>query len=72
MALNQTVTNAQVLVMPEMKCDRPEARMSLFLSSDTIEGALTEFVKALQSQGYLVIDKTRQGVRRILLGPGRR
>ena len=72
MALNQTVTNAQVLVMPEMKCDRPEARMSVFLSSETIDGALTEFVKALRAQGYLVIDKTRQGVRRILLGPGRR
>ena len=26
MALNQTVTNAQVLVMPEMKYDRPEAQ----------------------------------------------
>ena len=32
----------------------------------------TEFVKALRAQGYLVVDKTRQGVRRILLGPGRR
>ena len=72
MALNQTVTNAQVLLMPGIKCERPEARMSIFLSSDTIDGALTEFVKALQGQGYLVVDKTRQGVRRILLGPGRR
>ena len=43
-----------------------------FLSSETIDGALTEFVKALRTQGYLVVDKTRQGVRRILLGPGRR
>jgi len=72
MALNQTATNAQVLVMPEMRCDQPEARMSLFLSSDNINGALTEFVKALQSRGYLVIDKTQQGIRRILLGPARR
>ena len=72
MALNQTVTNAQVLVMPEMKCDRPDVRMSLFLSSDTIGGALNEFVKTLKSRGFLVVDKTRAGVRRILLGPARR
>lgn len=72
MTLNQTVTNAQILVMPEMKCDRPDARMSLFLSSDTIGAALSEFVKALKSRGYLVVDKTRAGVRRILLGPARR
>jgi len=72
MTLNQTVTNAQILVMPEMKCDRPDARMSLFLSSDTIGAALSEFVKALKSRGFLVVDKTRAGVRRILLGPARR
>ena len=72
MTLNQTATNAQILVMPEMKCDRPDARMSLFLSSDTIGGALSEFVKTLKSRGFLVVDKTRAGVRRILLGPARR
>lgn len=72
MTLNQTATNAQILVMPEMKCDRPDARMSLFLSSDTIGAALSEFVKALKGRGYLVVDKTRAGVRRILLGPARR
>ena len=72
MTLNQTATNAQVLVMPEMKCDRPDARMSLFLSSETIGSALNEFVKALKGRGYLVVDKTRDGVRRILLGPARR
>ena len=69
MALNQTVTNAQVLVMPAMKCDRPEARMSVFFSSEKLQGALSEFAKTLTSRGYLVVDKTQGGIRRILVGP---
>ena len=69
MALNQTVTNAQVLVMPTMHCNRPEARMSLFLSGKTINAGLNEFVNGLRRKGYVVVDKTRKGNRQILFGP---
>ena len=38
--LNQTIKNAQVLVMPNMKCDRPESKMSVFLQGKTLNDAL--------------------------------
>jgi hypothetical protein len=72
MAMNQTVRDARVLVMPEMSCDRPEARMSVFLQGATVDDALTDLVKALQREGFLVVEKTERGVRLVLVGPGAR
>lgn len=68
MALNQSVTDAQVLVMPDMKCDRPEARMSVFLQGHTFDDALNAFVRAVREEGFLVVEREEKGVRLILLG----
>ena len=68
MAMNQATTDAQVLVMPELKCDRPEARMSVFLQGETFDAALTNLREALREQGYLVKERQERGVRLILVG----
>ncbi|MBN1962849.1 MAG: hypothetical protein JW841_18100 [Deltaproteobacteria bacterium] len=69
MALNQTARNARVLMMPEMKCDQQEARMSIFLQGKTVNDALTELVKALKTKGFLVVERIDKGMRLILVGP---
>lgn len=68
MALNQLARDAQVLMMPEMRCDRPEARMSVFLQGKTVDDALTEFVRAIKEQGFLVVERMDQGTRLVLVG----
>jgi hypothetical protein len=68
MALNQTARDAQVLVMPEMHCDRPEARMSVFLQGATIDDALDEFVLAVRREGFLALDRKEKSLRLILIG----
>ncbi|MFC1611709.1 hypothetical protein ACFL6C_12175 [Myxococcota bacterium] len=68
MALNQSVTDAQVLVMPEMECDRPENRMSVFLQGRTLNDALDEFVRAVRREGFLVVEKSKKNIRLILIG----
>ena len=68
MALNQSVTDAQVLVMPEMRCDRPDARVSLFLQGRTFDDALTTFVHSVREEGFLVVERLEHGVRLILVG----
>jgi hypothetical protein len=68
MALNQTASDAQVLVMPEMECDRPENRMSVFLQGATIDDALDEFMRAVKREGFLVVERKKNGNRLILVG----
>ncbi|HET6345166.1 MAG TPA: hypothetical protein VFH51_09540 [Myxococcota bacterium] len=68
MALNQSTTDAQVLVMPDMKCDRADSRMSVFLQGTTFDDALNEFIRAVRSQGFLAVEKQEKGVRLILVG----
>ena len=72
MALNQSVTDAQVLVMPDMKCDRPESRMSVFLQGRTFDDALDEFVRVVKEHGFLAVERQERGVRLILIGSGHR
>lgn len=68
MALNQLARDAQVLMMPEMRCDRPEARMSVFLQGKTVDDALTEFVRAIKEQGFLVVERMDKEMRLVLVG----
>ena len=68
MALNQAVVDAQVLMMPEMRCDRPEARMSVFLQGATFDDALNEFVRAVKEHGLVVVERQDRGLRLILVG----
>lgn len=68
MALNQAVTNAQVLLTPNIQCDAPASRISLFLSGTTLKDALTEFTTTLKGQGFLVTDVASKGRRSILIG----
>jgi len=68
MALNQSVRDAQVLVMPDMHCDRPDARMSVFLQGATMDDALNEFVRSVKREGFLVLERTEKHVRLILVG----
>lgn len=68
MALNQSMRDAQVLVMPELHCDRPEARMSVFLQGKTFDQALDEFIRAIKSQGFLALEKEKNGMRLVLVG----
>ncbi len=67
MALNQAMTDGRVLVMPNMRCDRPEARMSVFLQGKTLDDALSEFVKQVREQGFIVKEKLEKGVRLVLV-----
>lgn len=73
MALNQTVDDAQVLVTPEMRCDAPNAKISVFLQGRTLDDALNEFVRALQREGFRVKESAHQSqgrsVRLIMVGP---
>ena len=69
MALNQTATNAFVILMPTLQCDSPKSQISLFLGGKTIRSALDEFVQTLKAKGFAVVDKTISGKRQILIGP---
>lgn len=71
MAINQSVTDAQVLVMPEMECDRQDARMSVFLQGRTLNDALDEFVRAVKRESFLVVERMDKGTRLVLVGPGK-
>lgn len=68
MALNQTMTDGQILMMPEMRCDRAESRMSVFLQGETFNDAMTEFVRAVREQGFLVVEREQGGTRLVLVG----
>lgn len=68
MALNQSVTDAQVLLMPNLKCDAQNARLSLFLSGETLDDALSEFVRGARRVGFSVVEKRKKGTRLILVG----
>ncbi|MEZ4272781.1 MAG: hypothetical protein R3C68_15520 [Myxococcota bacterium] len=72
MALNLSVRDAQVLVMPKMRCDSPRAKVSVFLQGRTLDDALTEFVTAMRQEGFLVVERQEKGIRLILVGPGTR
>ena len=68
MAINQTIKNAQVLVMPNMKCNRPEAKMSVFLQGKTLNDALNVFTQTAQQLGFIVVEKKAKGARLFLIG----
>lgn len=68
MALNQAMTDGQVLVMPELHCDRPDSKMSVFLQGESFDDALTEFVHAVRAQGFLVAERQDKGIRLVLVG----
>lgn len=68
MALNLAVSDARILVMPDMHCDRPDSKMSVFLQGQTMDDAITEFVKAVRSAGFLAKESTEKGLRLILIG----
>ncbi|MEE8408704.1 MAG: hypothetical protein V3T05_03785 [Myxococcota bacterium] len=72
MALNQSITNAQVMVMSDLHCDRPEARISVFLQGKTLNDALNEFIVALRREGFIVVERKKKSVRLILIGQGTR
>lgn len=72
MALNQAVTDAQLLVQPTMRCDSPKAKTSVFLQGATIDDALTELTRALKKEGFFIRDRVFEGTRMILIGPGQR
>lgn len=69
MALNQTMTDGQILMMPEMHCDRAESRMSVFLQGETLNDAMNEFVRAVREQGFLVVEKQTDATWLVLVGP---
>jgi hypothetical protein len=72
MAVNQAVQDARILVMPEMRCDSPKARISVFLPGRTFDDAITALVTALREEGFLVVEKQDKNVRLVLIGPGTR
>ncbi len=71
MALNQTMTDGRVLVMPELRCDAPDAKMSIFLQGKTINDAVDDFVAALKAHGFLVRESKQKGLRLVLVGQPR-
>ncbi|MEL6546044.1 MAG: hypothetical protein AAFQ82_15555 [Myxococcota bacterium] len=72
MALNQSVIDAQILVMPELRCHERKNQMSAFLQGETFDDALDEFVDAAKRQGFLVLEKRRKKQRLILIGNGKK
>ena len=67
MALNQTIKNAQILVMPNMRCNRPEAKMSIFLQGKTLNDALNVFAQTAKELGFILVEKKAKGSRLFLL-----
>ena len=55
-------------MMPSMRCDSPRARISAFLQGRTVNDALTEFVKVLRRDGFMVTERKKKGIRLILIG----
>ncbi len=72
MAINQAARDARVLVMPDMACEAPQARMSVFLQGSTLDQALDEFVRALRHQGFVAVERVEAGVRLVLISQGAR
>ena len=68
MALNQAMTDARIFIMPELRCDRVDARMSVFLQGRTLDDALTEFIRTVRDQGFVAVDREDRGKRLVLLG----
>lgn len=72
MALNQSVTDAQILVMPELRCHDSKNKMTAFLQGETFDSALNQFVSAARRQGFLVLEKKRKKQRLLLIGNGKK
>jgi hypothetical protein len=72
MAMNQAARDARVLVMHDMKCEAPHARMSLFLQGATIDEALDELVRELRRAGFVAVERTDSGMRLVLVAQGAR
>ncbi len=72
MALNQSVTDALILVMPELRCHEAKNKMSAFLQGETFDDAIDEFVAAATEQGFLVLEKKRKKQRLVLVGNGKK
>jgi hypothetical protein len=68
MALNLTNLDAQIMVLPNMRCDSPKSKISVFLQGRTRNQALDAFITALREEGFLVKDRTQRGNRLILIG----
>jgi hypothetical protein len=68
MALNQSVTDAEVLITADLDCDKPENKMSVFLQGATLDDALNEFIRACKRERFVVVEKNKKGVRLILVG----
>jgi hypothetical protein len=68
MALNQSVTDAHVMVMPDMQCDSPQNKVSMTLGGETYDAALTQFAKLCDELGFIVLEKQQGATRLILVG----
>lgn len=68
MALNQAVNDTQILVMPDMRCERPQSRISMFLQGRTYADAIDEFIENVKREGFLVVQRKENGVRLVLVG----
>jgi len=69
MALNLSVLDARVLVMPDLHCDRSDNKMSVFLQGATLDEAITDFVKAARYSGFIVKESLdKSGLRLVLVG----
>lgn len=69
MSLNQLATDAHILLMPNLRCDDPSSRLSLFLAGNSLKDAFSEFTETLKQRGFNVTDRSKNGVRQILIGP---
>jgi hypothetical protein len=67
MALNQLATDGRIMVMPNMHCERPDSRVSVFLQGGTVDDAFDEFVRACKRAGFVVVDKPGAQMRLILV-----
>ena len=72
MSLNQSVTDAQVLMMPDIDCDLPENRISVVLSGSTFDDALTTFVRTAREKSFIIVEKKQKGLRMVLVGKAKR
>ncbi|MEL7305753.1 MAG: hypothetical protein AAGJ56_07975 [Myxococcota bacterium] len=72
MALNQSITDAQVLVMDDLRCHEARNRMTAFLQGETFDDALDEFAEAARGAGFLVVERTEKRQRLILVGNRKR
>jgi hypothetical protein len=68
MAINLTIADVKIFIMPDLQCEHPQARINIFLHGNTLNEAASYFVKNVKQQGFSIAERRQGPLRFILLG----